>query len=116
MEKSESKAREWSDNNLKPVFLPLKRKYWEQFRDGESSVEYRKLGHRWREKAFPSGRGVILSCGYSGPRLLARVRSCSVVNSSNIDGGDGLSVVELYGANVLVLAIKLEMMSDLPDT
>lgn len=57
MEKSESKAREWSDNNLKPVFLPLKRKYWEQFRDGESSVEYRKLGHRWREKAFPSGRG-----------------------------------------------------------
>jgi hypothetical protein len=58
--------------SIKPLFIPLKRVFWEMFRDGTKPnfEEYRPYGPRWNERVCVVGRPVILSLGYNGPRLL----------------------------------------------
>ena len=50
--------------NEKPLFIPLKTKYYEAFCDGTKTVEYRKYGSRWNEKHCRVGRAVTISKGY----------------------------------------------------
>lgn len=49
---------------MKPLFIPLKREYFEQFRTGEKIYEYRPYGPRWNERTCTPGRTVTLSLGY----------------------------------------------------
>lgn len=49
---------------MKPAFIPLKKRYYEQFLDGSKTIEYRIAKRQWRAKNFPVGRPVILSSGY----------------------------------------------------
>lgn len=58
----------------KPLFLPLRKVYFEAFKNGEKLIEYRKLGKRWNPTRIRPGRAVTLSCGYSGERLEGRIR------------------------------------------
>jgi hypothetical protein len=53
-----------------PLFIPLKREYFEAFARGEKSVEYRRRGPRWNAETCPIGRPVILSLGYGKARRL----------------------------------------------
>ena len=50
----------------KPLFIPLKKEYYQQFLDGTKPFmeEFRKYGPRWNEKTCRVGRAVVLSCGY----------------------------------------------------
>lgn len=48
----------------KPLFIPLKREWFEAFRDGRKAIEYRPLGPRWNSKTCTIGRPVTLSLGY----------------------------------------------------
>lgn len=48
----------------RPLFIPLKTEYYEQFERGEKFVEYRLYGPRWNEKTCRIGRTVTLSKGY----------------------------------------------------
>lgn len=48
----------------KPLFIPLKREYFEAFKSGEKNCEYRPYGKRWNEKTCRVGRSVVLSLGY----------------------------------------------------
>ena len=48
----------------KPVFIPLKREYYEAFERAEKDEEYRPLGPRWNPTVCRIGRRVTLSCGY----------------------------------------------------
>lgn len=50
---------------MKPAFIPLKKRYYEQFLDGSKTIEYRITKRQWKAKNFPVGRSVILSSGYS---------------------------------------------------
>lgn len=52
-----------------PLFVPLARKYFEQFQSREKSSEWRQYGPRWNETTCRPGRAVTLSCGYSGVKL-----------------------------------------------
>lgn len=54
---------------MKPLFVPLKRQYFEQFANGTKRTEYRLYGPRWHEGTVVPGRPVTLSLGYSGARL-----------------------------------------------
>lgn len=92
---------------MSAAFIPLKKKYFEQFRDGKSTVEYRRYGPRWKEDLFPRGRKVILSCGYSGSRIYAETIKSIKINSSDVTGEDGVSVLEIWGRDVDLLAIYL---------
>jgi hypothetical protein len=57
----------------KPLWIPLKTEYFEAFRDGSKTIEYRRYGRRWSELSCYPCRPVTLSLGYSGPRLYAIV-------------------------------------------
>jgi hypothetical protein len=56
-----------------PLFVALKRCWWEQYRDGTKRVEWRVYGPRWNCRVAWKGRPVTLSLGYSGPRIAAEV-------------------------------------------
>lgn len=53
-----------------PLFIPLKREYFDAFLKGEKTEEYRPYGPRWNERTCPPGRHVTLSCGYGKKRRL----------------------------------------------
>ena len=48
----------------KPLFIPLKSQFYEQFVAGTKRIEYRKYGPRWNESTCPIGRAVTISKGY----------------------------------------------------
>lgn len=52
------------DDGTKPLFIPLRREYFEEFRDGSKDTEYRLHGARWNERTCRVGRPVVLSLGY----------------------------------------------------
>lgn len=59
---------------MKPLFIPLKGKYFDAFADGSKDTEYRVYGKRWNERTCPVGREVVLSRGYGkAHRLNGRV-------------------------------------------
>lgn len=58
----------------KPLFIPLKREWFDAFARGDKTEEWRKHGPRWNVRTCRAGRAVILSLGYSTPhRLSARI-------------------------------------------
>lgn len=58
---------------LKPLFIPLKRKYFEQFAMGRKTAEFRPFGPRWNHDTCFVGREVILSLGYGRQKRLSGV-------------------------------------------
>jgi hypothetical protein len=52
-----------------PLFLPVKAAYFEAFRTGMKTIEYRR-GSRWNARTCFIGREVVLSCGYGTQRRL----------------------------------------------
>lgn len=58
---------------MKPLFIPLKREYFDAFERGEKDTEYRIWGPRWNERVCIMGRDVVLSCGYGKHRRLEGV-------------------------------------------
>ncbi len=78
----------------KPLFIPLKRKFFEAFRDGKKDTEYRKYGVRWNQSVCWPGRSVILSLGYGkGNRLTGVITKFDRHNEpALIDGW-----IECYG-------------------
>jgi hypothetical protein len=55
---------------VKPLFIPLKTEYFEAFKAGTKTTEYRAYGSRWNERTCSVGRAVVLSKGYGkGNRL-----------------------------------------------
>jgi hypothetical protein len=60
----------------KPLFIPLKKEYYEAFARGRKDTEYRLYSKRWSIYNCRLGSIVILSCGYSkGNRIRARICS-----------------------------------------
>lgn len=49
----------------KPLFIPLKREFFQAFKAGEKVEEYRPEGPRWNARTCRVGRPVVLSLGYS---------------------------------------------------
>ena len=48
----------------KPLFIPLKTKWYEQFKAGTKRDELRRYGPGWNERTCRVGRAVTLSHGY----------------------------------------------------
>ncbi|WP_415907011.1 hypothetical protein [Oleiharenicola sp. Vm1] len=59
-----------------PLFIPLKRAFFDAFERGAKTTEYRIYGPRWNESTCPVGRPVVLSLGYGkAHRLHGTIRS-----------------------------------------
>ncbi|WP_131667393.1 hypothetical protein [Psychrobacter pygoscelis] len=65
---------------MKPLFCPLKKEYFLQFKNNEKTVEYRAYGKQWNEKTCTIGRLMNLSLGYNGERILAVITNFTVIN------------------------------------
>ena len=53
----------------KPLFIPLRGQFFDAFKAGTKTTEYRRRGRQWTAEHCQIGRRVILSRGYSGERL-----------------------------------------------
>jgi hypothetical protein len=58
---------------MTPLFIPLKREYFEAFANGSKRHEYRIFGPRWNKQTCMTGRPVTLSCGYCKQRRLSGI-------------------------------------------
>ncbi|HDR1187557.1 TPA: hypothetical protein QB220_000476 [Pasteurella multocida] len=65
---------------MKALFIPLKKKYFMQFKNGEKKFEYRGYGKAWTEKSCVIGRECYISCGYNGERIKGAISSLEVVH------------------------------------
>lgn len=67
----------WCERCSKPIFIPLKREYFEAFERGEKTTEYRKRGPLWDATRCRPGRSVTLSLGYTKRRLFGVITAFS---------------------------------------
>ena len=87
-------------NQVKPLFVPLKREYYEEFISGNKNVEYRKYGPGWNERTCQVGRPIVISLGYGkNRRSKGIIRSFEIINSATIP-----SAREVYGPVKIELA------------
>lgn len=89
---------------MKPLFVPLKTRWFRDFQEGRKRVEYRRYGPGWNERTCVVGRPVTLSHGYSGARLHGIITRFRVVDSSTVP-----AAAELYGKNVRLAAISVQI-------
>lgn len=85
----------------RPLFIPLMGVWFDAFARGVKRHEWRRLGKRWHPAICPPGRAVILSRGYSGPRLSALVAGVT------IEPAQSPETVAFFGAGVACLVIEL---------
>jgi hypothetical protein len=95
--RNQSRAPRQCDAVTKPLWIPLKRVYFEAFERGEKTIEYRRYGARWCEQRCYPGRPVTLSLGYSGRRLCGVVRAFerSVMDSDTYGPGQLLALIHI---------------------
>jgi hypothetical protein len=60
---------------MKPLFIPLKREYFEAFKAGTKLEEFRPYGRRWNERTCVVGRPVVISLGYGRAHRMVGVVS-----------------------------------------
>jgi hypothetical protein len=60
-------------NDIKPLFIPLLRVWFELFQSGEKTEEWRRYGGCWNERTCWLDRPVTLSLGYTRMRLSGRI-------------------------------------------
>ena len=51
------------------IFVPLRSKHWNDFRDRRKSIEWRAWGTRWNDRTIIPGSTIILAKGYTRDRL-----------------------------------------------
>lgn len=88
----------------KPLFVPLKTRWFRAFADGTKTTEYRRYGARWNETTCAVGRAVTLSHGYSGARITARVLGLRIVEARTVP-----DAAELYLPHEKLAAIDLRV-------
>lgn len=88
----------------KALFLAVYGQHFDAFARGDKSVEYRQWGKRWNDATLHPGRPVVVSRGYSGPRLLGHVVSWALVLARDVP-----DVLGIYRASDTLVAITLAL-------
>lgn len=87
---------------MKPLFIPLKKEWFEQFKSGIKTTEYRLYGPRWHEGTIIPGRKATLSLGYNGARINATVIKLRKITNKSID---------FYPKGAILAAIDLRIIT-----
>lgn len=89
---------------MKPMFIALKGQYFDAFKAGTKTVEYRRYCKRWDERTCAIGRPIVLSRGYSkGQRLTGVISSFQQRYMTNNDW------VDCYGEPGLAACIGVTL-------
>lgn len=93
----------------KPLFIPLKAEYFEDFEAGRKTKEYRVCGTRWNERTCTPGREVTLSYGYGKKRRLKGViKTFEAVPAENSEGFTALAACTgITGGMIAEIEIEL---------
>lgn len=95
---------------MKPLFIPLKREYFELFASGEKTVEIRKYGNLWNERTCPPGRPAVISLGYGkSKRLRMRVKEFVRFDADKLPEPSRSQARAVYGDHRDVALIWLEI-------
>ncbi|HRI77272.1 MAG TPA: hypothetical protein PLX33_09825 [Alphaproteobacteria bacterium] len=96
----------------KPLFIPLKTKYYDAFDAGTKTHELRLYGARWNERTCRIGRRVVLSKGYGkANRLSGRITSFTVSPLTEWHGENAEAIRAIYGereASIASIGIDIE--------
>lgn len=89
-----------------PLFIPLRREWFDKFKDGSKRVEYRPIGPKWNPNTCAIGRPVVLSLGYGKTHRL----------QGHITGFWSSSATTpefqaIYGADRVAACIRIELQS-----
>jgi hypothetical protein len=96
---------------MKPLFIPLKRQFFEEFASGIKKTEYRQYGPRWNEKVCKPGRLVTLSLGYGKQN---RMRGVIKAFSKSVVPTRSVAWKECYGDKSGVAACITIQLDHLP--
>ncbi|MCK5611591.1 hypothetical protein KAR91_57500 [Candidatus Pacearchaeota archaeon] len=87
----------------KPLFIPLKAEYYDQFVSGRKTCELRLDGKRWNERTCHVARSVTLSRGYGKQhRMIGTIR-----NTYAVEDFKNPDFMELYGAGETCRVIEI---------
>ena len=94
---------------MKPLFIPLKTEYFEDFLKGRKTEELRLYGKRWNEKTCPVEREVILSKGYGKQaRLKGKIWKFKKQHGSLFGSTYKETIKKIYGTlNVDIACISI---------
>lgn len=92
---------------LKPLFCPVTKFYFNEFFEGRKTVEYRLYGPRWNERTCVPGRKIIISEGYSGRRITGFIGGYRFSTVGRIDGMPAL--YPKINPNKTVICVMLEL-------
>lgn len=98
---------------MKPLFVPLKTEYFEQFRDGTKRDELRLYGPRWNEQTCPVGRPVTLSKGYGkSARMTGTVQGFKRQRGDLFGSTYRAAILAVYGTlNVDIACINIRLVT-----
>lgn len=103
------------DVPMKPLLIPLRSVYFEQFKEGTKTHELRKSGGKWNPKTCPIGRDVILSKGYGRKsRLRGWIIGYADVPVSSLRQQEQHDFKACYGdaPRVFIIDIEVEKTND----
>lgn len=96
---------------MKPLFIPLKTRWFRAFAEGIKSIEYRAYGPRWNEATCQCGRDVVLSHGYNGSRIAGRVSAFERIDIAYCP----IEAQDLFANHTHLAAITIDLTLSEPD-
>lgn len=88
---------------MKPLFIPIKKEYFNAFKDGTKKHEFR-LGSKWSKNNCVIGREVTLSKGYgTQERLSGVITSFEIVKVDSLSNDDACACRKLYFAKFCLM-------------
>lgn len=97
---------------MNPLFIPLKRAYFEAFKAGTKSEEFRPEGPRWNARVCAVGRPVVLSLGYGKAN---RLQGVIVSYRSSIEPTQTAAWKDCYGdRSGLAACIGIRVTGEVP--
>jgi len=96
---------------MKPLFIPLQTKYYEQFAAGEKHEELRRYGPRWNEKTCMIDREVVLSKGYGKKnRMTGRISKFKRQHGSTLGYAFQSAILDVFGTlDIEIACISIEL-------
>ena len=96
---------------MKPLFIPLKREFYEDFAAGRKGSELRLYGPRWNERTCPVGRAVTLSLGYGkAHRMTGVIREFHKRDARTFGSTYRNNIERLYGTlDKPIAEIRIEL-------
>lgn len=94
-------------SHFKPLFIPLTKRWYEEFASGRKDIEYRKAGKRWNLNTCFHGREVVLSCGYGKSRRMKGIIEYAWVETDPNEFSDDYASVYGRDGNELCIKIKI---------